>query len=781
MKKKLLLIVSMVALLVCLLAICVSAENALKPQTSDAYGELSFFDESITVGRTNTSSGFTPYIAAEGNTYARVVVGDGTTFYTFPTQYILSNSAIYGSAGKIIFVPDLTSLNKAMEAATGTNPNWGVQNNIYRIELPYGMTRLNGGGQNFSNWNKVREIFLQPDTSVQDQGKTMLFWRCYELEVIHNLDTFVLRKGCAGGTFQDCRKLTSVILGVSPELVDTGDNMFYGCTNLKVVNLTEAFPNLKVLGKNAFRDCYALETLTSKGQEYTCVMPSTLTNVYNNAFHNCDGLKAIKFTGSTLTIGQESLRSMNSLEYLYFPKSSSLSIPSCEVFSDNGKLKAVALPDNCTLIPDRGFKNCTSLKAVYLPANLYELRTNGWDQAPFTSNPEMYFVNDWFSVLDENGNFLFDSFEMPERPEVYYFPSTLTLLFNRDSGTGFYNCYKINPVLVFPASVTSIKINDGLLINCGTKGETKTAVFLGDMVKICHSSQDSRLNNIQYVFVNANDKTTADVEIVNNNGNKPASTSIISFCQSKTSYNMIAKGGTYGESLGESHIYKVAVNTPATCVENGVNGFECFCGADSDKAEIVPALGHQKSEMLEITYNGKSLYFENGDITYKCERCSQNHVVEDEAEALFSALGYTYTEAKAMSKAIMQSFGVNKTAIKKYNEYTESDIVNYGVLAATENGLGDTTDVFGDDGAASVAKVNVASYLNKSFDLIEMKLGGLEGKDGVSYMDAKLYCCAFVQIAKGETIESYYATKGAEGALVGTALSGAVSYNDLTK
>ena len=59
MKKRILLVASMVALLVCLFAISVSAETALKPQDTNAYGELSFFDESISVGRTNDKNGFT--------------------------------------------------------------------------------------------------------------------------------------------------------------------------------------------------------------------------------------------------------------------------------------------------------------------------------------------------------------------------------------------------------------------------------------------------------------------------------------------------------------------------------------------------------------------------------------------------------------------------------------------------------------------------------------------------------------------------------------------------
>ena len=125
MKKQILLMLSMVIMLACIFALSVSAETDLKPQDNNAYGDLSFFDESVTVGRTNTKYGFTPYIDAEGTTYARIVVGDGTTFYTFPTAYALSNSGVWGDDSHgTIYVLDLTSLNTAMEAQTGTNPGW---------------------------------------------------------------------------------------------------------------------------------------------------------------------------------------------------------------------------------------------------------------------------------------------------------------------------------------------------------------------------------------------------------------------------------------------------------------------------------------------------------------------------------------------------------------------------------------------------------------------------------------------------------------------------------
>ena len=161
--KKILLVACIIAMLVCLFAIRASAETVLKPQDNNAYGELSFFDESVTVGRTNTKYGYTPYINAEKTILARIVVGDGTTYYTFPTAYALSNSSIYGVDERSIYAMDLTSLNTAMEGATGTNPGWTYKN-IYRIELPYNMNLLNGGSnQAFKEYSNVIEIYLQPN------------------------------------------------------------------------------------------------------------------------------------------------------------------------------------------------------------------------------------------------------------------------------------------------------------------------------------------------------------------------------------------------------------------------------------------------------------------------------------------------------------------------------------------------------------------------------------------------------------------------------------------
>ena len=477
-----------------------------------------------------------------------------------------------------------------------------------------------------------------------------------------------------------------------PESVTTfsDDASFRECRNLTTITgFKRLLDNniVKAFGSYMFAECRALTNVDGLITDGVMVVPSTISSIGGYAFQNADGIKAIKFTSASTTLKDQYVFSgLDNLEYMYFPKNSALSVQYRDAFSNNPKLKAVALPDNCTSLPDSCFANCPMLKAVYLPANLENLRTNGWNQGAFTSDPELYFVNDWFNVLDADGNFLFDKFVMPSRPDVYYFPKTLTSLFKRETGgTGFYQCYNINPYLVFDTGITEFICNDGLLIYCGGKGETKTAVFLGNIGTIQHSSQDSRLKNIQYVFANKLDKGTSDVSIVNNNAANPGETAKIFFCASGTSYQMIPKDGTYGDSLGTTHFYLIEKNTAPTCTVDGVKGYVCFCGAASTESEVIKAKGHTASEIIKNKFftkneDGSYNYFANMIKICDCTACDATDVEFDyEGTALFATdKGYSFSETDASS--FSYTLHVNVDAIKNY--LAENAGFKYGVVVS---------------------------------------------------------------------------------------------------
>ena len=761
MKKKILLVLSIVAVLACLFAITVSAETALKPQDTNAYGELSFFDESITVGRTDNQNGFSPYIDEAGETYARVVIGDGTTFYTFPTAYVYSSTRIYGSGGKTLWSYDLSSLNSAMEAATETNPNWTISN-IYRIELPYNTVFLNNDGtQKFYAFSNVIEIYLQPNSTSIDTGSNVncFFHSCEKLTTIHNIDSFVFKhNNNLSGTFQNCKALTSLTLGVSPAVTKISSSAFNSCTSLESVNIVEAFPNCKEVGNSAFINCNALKTISSARNDG--VIELSYTYFENSAFQNCDSIKAIKFTASSTKLLQSAFHSMDSLEFVSFPRDSKLELPSCEVFSNNEKLKAVAFPDDCTLIPDRGFKNCYDLKAVYLPANLYELKTNGGGQGAFAYNDDMYFVNDYFSVLDENGEFLFDKFVQPTRPDVYYFPSTLTLLDKRDGGTGFDGNYNLNPVMVLPETVTELWVWDGCFYNCGTTDNQKTIVMLGDMVNVRFNMRESRTVGINYVFANSLDQDLTSVNIVDTTDRTcyNVTNETIYFCSTGKTYALSQWEAhpdpeTFEFTTENKHLHdaKKDKTSEATCELPAGSFTYCFCGTlmTSDVVEGSVALGHvSEGAEVHIHYpvitdaNGNEVanYFANAIHSYVCQRegCGKTIDEAKEGTALFTEKGYS--KAEESGDAFTYGIKLNKDAEAEYiangNEITYGFII--GAVPQDANG-----NIINSDGTTSLEtyiQTDFAKSEYENFSIYNVRMFGLTEDQKAK----TVYCCAYV-------------------------------------
>ena len=702
MKKRIFLMLAIMAMLVCLFAVSVSAETVLKTQTSNAYGDLSFFDESITVGRTDNANGFTPFLA-DGTSYARVVIGDGTSFYTFPTYYMLAKNAYESTC---LFQYDFSTLNSAMETVTGTNPGW-TKANVYRLELPTSIKIITGDSQQkFESFSNLIELTLAPNMTTGGNNQNCLFRSCPRLEVINNLDTFVFKSGCLNDAFRYNESLKSLTIGYSPDVTGTPGYIFENCNSLESVNFFEAFPNLTGVEKRAFYNCYNLKTLSSAYNNGEVYFPSKYSYIGSDAFQNCDSIVAIKFSGKSVKILQNTFNSLDNLEYVYFPRDSKLELPSCEVFSFNPKLKAVALPDNCEKIPDRGFKSCASLEAVYLPSNLVTIMTNGGGLGAFAYDPNLYFVQEWFSVLDENGEFLLDEFEMPQRPDVYFFPQTLTNLYDRTGGgTGFHQNYKLNPYLVFGTNVTKMIVNDGLLFECGRADNPITAIFLGDMTQLNVSTRESREKYTSYVFANANDKTIADVAIIDN-GDREFSLNgdeYFYFCNGNVKYKKLpyreaynavygsyVNGGTYTAELlaaqeNTTHFSnpRLEVRTEAACEINIFITRTCFCGHDMGTEEIEnSALGHDYREENKI-YTFGSIYAQATSYMTCTRECGINSEAVDEGYVLADK-GYSCCEYNN-KVGILRAFDINKELLAEFEKVNGGVEIGFGITPYVED------------------------------------------------------------------------------------------------
>ena len=397
------------------------------------------------------------------------------------------------------------------------------------------------------------------------------------------------------------------------------------------------------------------ETVTSGTTTYS------VTSINQEAFCQNKNIKYLSLPSTITYVGPSAFRECSNLLFVDFnDNQNNVNFDNWGHFKDCTSLKAVSMPDKTQTITNRIFSGCTNLKAVYLPSATKVIESNGYSpNGAFSKCNNMYFVNEPFEVRDENGNFYDTNFVMPTRPDVYFFPSNLQKIYERDSGVGFEECYNLNPVMVFPTTLTKLWINDGVFYNCGKTGSTFTVVFLGDMTDVRIGMRESRAKGVSYVFANPADTDLSKVNIIDTS---PAysptlgGSEYIYFCHSTNpngnSFKLFNLGGGSDASqytndnvtweTKTTHIQnpKAASSQPATCTESAMTFKTCFCNAKYDITEDKenPALGHDYdfSTITAMTYAD---YTKDGVITCGCHRADCEGV---KAEVVKNTYLFTY-------------------------------------------------------------------------------------------------------------------------------------------
>ena len=391
MKKKIFLMLAVMAMLVCALAISVSASGAI----SDAYGELTIIEGEVE-----------PTVI-DKNARVVVVANDGT-YYTFPAYYIINDNATFG-----------WRKNDNVNAILGYNINANdIRTKVIRMELPEGITALNpnnGGGATVFEDAKIMVEIKLPSTLTKIGSH--VFNRCYKLSVIDGLleylakDTTttlgdqmvaetlwgegvdlvipekvtVVPSRCFYGTkinsvkfhdnittlgsssFQGCNNLTSVKLPAS--LVEMQNHIFASCTNLSSID-TSACVNLEKIGNY----CFEYSTITTF--DFT-PFASKLTYLGDGLFNQCKSMTSV--TGYELADGITSIGTnmfqMCPLTELKFPKNIT-SIGSYAFFSHKSQQSVIKIPNGVTTIGNHAFvreRNTAKIDGtvtIYLPASL---------------------------------------------------------------------------------------------------------------------------------------------------------------------------------------------------------------------------------------------------------------------------------------------------------------------------------------------------------------------------------------------------------------------------
>ena len=460
------------------------------------------------------------------------------------------------------------------------------------------------------------------------------------------------------------------------------------------------------IGHRAFQDVTTLVEVS---------IPSSVTTIEGCAFEKATGLKRCTFEH----------RENDGLTYL----------PDW-MFSECSSLEALSIPDCVTEIEGKCFiRKCTNLTAVYLSKNLSSFSYTGGSshEGPFNECVNMYFVNEPFT----NNN-------IPEKPEVYCFPSGLSS--EKMTGTFFRNCSSLNKVLVFGESVTALS-NSNFFEGCGNE----TVVFLGDMTKVSATSNWPWSTKNIY-FANVNDKSAEDLELSINKSTQRAI-----FCH--------AEGNT--THLADPR-QSVTTKEP-NCVDNEWKNAYCFCGAYMGEVEIPNSNNGGKHDLenatvISITYTG---FDKAGIKTLKCEKCGAANITE-ETPALFTCLGYSSSESE--NSGIVVGFSTNSKAVSEYTEAT-GNTLNYGVFAVSQGKLGDK-EIFGEDGKAT-SGVITADVTKPDFTMFDLKIVGFTD----AQKDKNLAMGAYVAVTDGETTTYSYMQDDKKGTFDGRYYF--VSYNDI--
>ncbi len=350
MKKQFILILTIMAMLVCVFAISASADTIVTSTTNE-YGELTVFD--VAIGNTNIAN------TKDDGSVARTVLFDGTNYYTVPTTYILTESK---KSGGEMFNLNFSEIN----AKLGTNFS---KSSIIRSEIPSGIAFVTHNNEGYSNCNNMIEITINNGLRFWDNNSgRKIFNNCSSLKRI-DLSKMVLNYDqTTASMFEGCSELEYVKFpdAYAPNGTPLNYNisyMFKDCKKLKTIENAEGFyKGVTTFGQSAFQNCYQLESSTLQH----ILDSSKVTGISQYAFQNCSNLTEIVLPNTLANLANH-------------------------VFNGS-PLRKVVFPAGLTSVGNYCFEGCSTLTDVWMPSESCSFGQSVFGKCGSSKNINFYFT-----------------------------------------------------------------------------------------------------------------------------------------------------------------------------------------------------------------------------------------------------------------------------------------------------------------------------------------------------------------------------------------------------
>lgn len=373
MKRKLLLCVSLVAILVFVLALAIGAEEiTVNTITSDTYGTIYQLSADPGLENADQYKSVLKNIVDSGTEQETLcVMTDGTHYYVFPTSYIIVEFLGNNQKGKFQYaVSDINTALAEWDAA-----DEAVTLPQFELTGSWGNTRI----------DSLVRIEFSKDVLWFDKNHCLLRSANLKEAIMHD---DIYYSGNSTSIFRECVALETVRF--STQFTSIGQSMFYNCKAFKgISNWDEIKHNITSFGAEAYYGCESITELDLSATQITSIpnsfaryttslgaviLPATCTSIGDSAFRD-SALTSIN-TENITSYASHAFTATTRLESFVIAEGVT-TIP-VNFAQKATALKTLVIPSTVKTFFGYSFQECTALQSVEIKASLESIEANAF-------------------------------------------------------------------------------------------------------------------------------------------------------------------------------------------------------------------------------------------------------------------------------------------------------------------------------------------------------------------------------------------------------------------